>query len=317
MRSFGEMKKFEIIASAPCEAWAQELQRRYPEFFRYHETTWGKFPDGTDNIKLGGFNPDNYIRGSHVIFLACFENNSATLTQLYACIALLESLIESLTIVLPFYPVGTMERVVVEGEVATANTLARLLSSLPACGKPTRVLLYDLHTLQNRFYLSNHAVATLHSSIPLLLKELMENHREIDVVAFPDDGAAKRFGYMFREFHQVVCGKKREGEKRKVTIMDGDPSGKNIVIVDDLVQSGGTLYECGRALQEAGANKISAFVAHGVFPNESWKRFANGGDRCIFDPFWVTNSIPTVACQLPKQDVFHVLDLLPQIVEDL
>jgi hypothetical protein len=49
--------------------------------------------------------------------------------------------------------VGTMERVVVEGEVATANTLARLLSSLPPCGKTTRVMFYDLHTLQNRFYL--------------------------------------------------------------------------------------------------------------------------------------------------------------------
>jgi hypothetical protein len=46
-----------------------------------------------------------------------------------------------------------MERVVVEGEVATANTLARLLSSLPPCGKTTRVMFYDLHTLQNRFYL--------------------------------------------------------------------------------------------------------------------------------------------------------------------
>jgi hypothetical protein len=52
--------------------------------------------------------------------------------------------------VLPFYPVGTMERVIKEGQVATANTYAQMFSNLPNCGKPTRLIVYDLHTLQNR-----------------------------------------------------------------------------------------------------------------------------------------------------------------------
>eukprot|EP00959_Pyramimonas_sp_CCMP1952_P276112 5771516-Pyramimonas_sp.AAC.1 len=113
-----------------------------------------------------------------------------------------------------------MERVVVEGEVATANTLARLLSSLPQCGRTTRVMLYDLHTLQNRFYMSSNAVATMHSTIPLLLAELDNewDGEKFDCIAFPDDGAAKRFGSMFAgdKFGIVVCGKKREGNSRKV-----------------------------------------------------------------------------------------------------
>jgi rRNA maturation protein Rpf1 len=46
-----------------------------------------------------------------------------------------------------------MERVVREGQVATAATYAHMFSSLPNCGKPTRLMVYDLHTLQNRFYL--------------------------------------------------------------------------------------------------------------------------------------------------------------------
>ena len=49
--------------------------------------------------------------------------------------------------------IGTMERVVSEGQVATAATYAHMFSSLPNCGKPTRLMVYDLHTLQNRFYL--------------------------------------------------------------------------------------------------------------------------------------------------------------------
>lgn len=46
-----------------------------------------------------------------------------------------------------------MERVVSEGQVATAATYAHMFSSLPNCGRPTRLMVYDLHTLQNRFYL--------------------------------------------------------------------------------------------------------------------------------------------------------------------
>jgi hypothetical protein len=51
---------------------------------------------------------------------------------------------------------------------------------------------------------------------------------------------------------------------------------------------------------------VSAFVAHGVFPKEAWKRFARGGDRNVFDKFWLTNSIPTITSALPKDDVFEV-----------
>jgi len=50
-------------------------------------------------------------------------------------------------------PYSTMERVVREGTVATAATYAHMFSSLPSCGRPTRLMVYDLHTLQNRFYL--------------------------------------------------------------------------------------------------------------------------------------------------------------------
>ena len=92
----------------------------------------------------------------------------------------------------------------------------------------------------------------------------------------------------------VTCGKTRDGDKRVVTIQDGDCKGKNVIIVDDLVQTGGTLYECGLALKAAGAKSVNAFVAHGVFPNESWKRFMKSGDRGCFDRFYLTNSIPTV-----------------------
>ncbi|KAI2506674.1 ribose phosphate diphosphokinase [Fragilaria crotonensis] len=294
--------QYRIIAAEGCEAMAKSMESEHPDRFTYHPTKWGKFPDGTDNIEVGGFLPFNLLSGEHVLFLASFHNNDVTLSQFQVIICLLQSFIESLTIVLPYYPVGTMERVTKEGTVATAATYAHMFSSLPSCGRPTRLMVYDLHTLQNRFYL-----------------ERIRNS-SIDCVAFPDDGAAKRFSALFMsDMEIVVCGKTRGlGDERSVVIQHGDARGKNIVIVDDLVQTGGTLYECGQTLLEAGALSVNAYVSHAVFPKESWRRFNVGGDRACFDKFWVTNSIPPVANSLPVQDgIFEILDLRAIIIDDL
>eukprot|EP00752_Nemacystus_decipiens_P018353 g16464.t1 len=309
--------RYQIVAAEAMEGMAERLEELHPDRFRFHKTSWGKFPDGTDNIEIGGFTPYNVISGEHVLFLASFHNNDVTLSQFQVMICLLQYFVESLTVVLPYYPTGTMERVVKEGQVATANTYAQMFSNLPSCGKPTRLLVYDLHTLQNRFYLHGNAIASLQTSIPLLIDELKRS--DVDCIAFPDDGAAKRFAHMFAGlgYHTVICGKVRDGETRSITIQDGDPAGKNIIIVDDLVQTGGTLYECGVALKAGGASSVQAFVAHGVFPKEAWKRFAKGGDRCVFDRFLVTNSIPTTTDKLPRGDVYAVLDLVSRIKEDL
>jgi ribose-phosphate pyrophosphokinase len=312
-----ESVKYQIIAAEATAPLARRIEDAHPDRFFFHETKWDKFPDGTDNIEIGGFYPENLLSGEHVLFLANFHDNDVTLSQFQVMICLLQSFVKSLTVVLPYSPVGTMERVVREGQVATAATYAHMFSSLPNCGRPTRLMVYDLHTLQNRFYLHGNAVASLQSAIPLLKRRMKDS--KINCIAFPDDGAAKRFATFFEDMDIIVCGKTRgEGDTRTVVIQDGDADGRHIVIVDDLVQTGGTLYESGRVLKEAGAASVTAFVTHAVFPKESWRRFNVGGDRNCFDKFWVTNSIPTVTSDLPVEDgVFEVLDLMDLIIYDL
>uniref|UniRef100_A0A7R9UG85 Uncharacterized protein n=1 Tax=Pinguiococcus pyrenoidosus TaxID=172671 RepID=A0A7R9UG85_9STRA len=141
-------RRFQVIAAEAWEDMALKLEREHPERFRFHTSSWGHWPDGTDNIEIGGFSPHNVISGSHVVFLANFESNAQTLSQFSVIITLLQSFVESLTVVLPFYPVGQMERITKPGQVATANTYAQLFSNLPSSGKPTRVMVYDIHALQ-------------------------------------------------------------------------------------------------------------------------------------------------------------------------
>ncbi len=74
---------------------------------------------------------------------------------------------------------------------------------------------------------------------------------QVDAVAFPDEGAFKRFKTLINNgMDIVVCGKIRDGNSRKITIHEGNVRGKRVIIIDDLVRSGGTLYECAKALLE-------------------------------------------------------------------
>mmetsp|Transcript_58987 Transcript_58987/g.133580 ORF Transcript_58987/g.133580 Transcript_58987/m.133580 type:complete len:228 (+) Transcript_58987:102-785(+) len=196
---------YEVLACDAYEDMARRLSAAFPDRFTYHHSKWATFPDGSDNIELGGYSPVNQLRGKHVLFLAAFSDNSTTLSQFYALIVLLESFIESLTVVLPFYPTGTMERVVKEGQIATASTLARIFNTLPSCGKPTCLLIYDIHTLQNRFYLMGNCLPQLETTVPLLKTAMANGSAEpVDMVAFPDDGAAKRFKALFQGFETVA-----------------------------------------------------------------------------------------------------------------
>lgn len=149
-KGFQEERKYRIIAGPAPELGelAQRLVAAAPARFSYYPSTWEKFPDGSDRIQIGGFvsgdNNKNKICGGHVMFLASFHNNDVTLSQFYALTMLCESLPASVTVLLPFYPTATMERVTNDGEVATANTLAQMFSNLPIVGPPTRVIVYDL-----------------------------------------------------------------------------------------------------------------------------------------------------------------------------
>lgn len=118
-----------------------------------------------------------------------------------------------------------------------------------------------------------------------------------------------------------MCTKVREGDKRIVQLKEGKPAGRHVIIVDDLVQSGGTLLECQRVLTRAGAESVSAFVTHGVFPNESWRRFkphreVEGGVEG-FRHFWITDSCPNTVNCVQGIEPFEILSLAAPIAAAL
>lgn len=108
-RTASELKSrfYVCFAAKVWEEKAEQLQTEFPSRFKYFPILWDKYPDGTDDITITGFLPKNEIAGENILFFASFHNNDVTLSQMSVLIVLLQSFIESLTIVLPFFPVGT------------------------------------------------------------------------------------------------------------------------------------------------------------------------------------------------------------------
>ncbi|XP_047314458.1 ribose-phosphate pyrophosphokinase 3, mitochondrial-like [Impatiens glandulifera] len=111
----------------------------------------------------------------------------------------------------------------------------------------------------------------------------------------------------------IVCAKVREGDQRIVRLAKRrDLKGRHIVIVDDLVQSGGTLIECQKVLAKHGSARVSTYVTHGFFPNRSFERFEpNNGVTFVFiqSYFWITDSCPETVKEVNNRPPFEVLSL--------
>jgi len=229
--------------------------------------------------------------------------------------------VKSLEIIFPYFAPAQMERVEEEGILDTAETVAKIVtSSIPMTRTgPASLRIFDIHALTVRFCFPDTVVMRLMSAIPLLIEEIANKNM---VVCFPDDGAAKRFKAVFSAFPIIVCAKVREGDKRVVRVADQlnftrDTKVDHVIIVDDLVQSGGTLNECRKVLLEYGAKKVSAYVTHPVFPNQGFKGFMEGGDKHGFETFYTTDTIPEVASQLEGCKPFRVLKIGGLVAQDI
>ncbi|XP_027772351.1 ribose-phosphate pyrophosphokinase 4-like isoform X3 [Solanum pennellii] len=257
--------------------------------------TWRTFEDGFPNLFISNAHG---IRGQHVAFLASFNSPGVIFEQLSVIYALPKLFVSSFTLVLPFFPTGTSERMEDEG-VHQIRVSAK----------------------KERFYFGDNILPCFESGIPLLLNRLQQLPDSDNIsIAFPDDGAWKRFHKQLQHFPMIVCAKVREGDQRIVRIKEGDPAGRHVVIVDDLVQSGGTLTECQKVLAKHGAQKISAYVTHGIFPNRSWQRFSHdkgGSPENGMTYFWITDSCPQTVKEVKDKKPFEVLSLAAPIAAAL
>jgi adenine phosphoribosyltransferase len=278
---------------------------------------WNYFPDMWPNIT---FEPSVSLINKDIIFVMSIAVKEIFAEQLALLVALPRQLINSLTIIVPYLGPATHERVDYSGQLATVEPILKILSSCIPMTKtgPPILRILDIHALQIRFYTNDNITMKLMSAIPVLLNYLKSKEQRY-VIAYPDDGAYKRFKYFFEDFPQVICSKIREGEIRKIIIRERvnwpeDIILDNVIIIDDLVQSGETLLSCAEALKSLDFKNTSVYATHAVFPNDAWKKFVNSN---VINEFIITNSNPEVADKLNGVNPFVVLDVQSHLCSEL
>jgi len=281
--------------------------------------SFGNFPDSYPNIT---FPPD--LINKRVIFLGSMYTHRNFLEQLSLMMILGRQKCLSVDIIIPYYGPATMERVEYPGIVATADTFAQIMSCCQS-GNPN-FSYFDIHASPTRFSFDSSKQDTWPLTAISLALERMELMcgKQGYVIAYPDEGSYKRFRAPVEAIRPnlpyIQFSKKRDGNKRWVDMTD-KPDGlenfQHVLILDDLVQSGGTLYECYNALNQYGIRYVSAYVTHAVFPNRAYLDFLPGGSKSGFHKFWITDSNPQCSDILHNLKPFEVLTLAPLICIDL
>ncbi|AKT43604.1 ribose-phosphate diphosphokinase [Chondromyces crocatus] len=187
----------------------------------------------------------------------------------------------SLSIIIPYFGYATMERAVKPGEVVTAKTRAHLVSAIPSCEGGNRVFLFDLHTDGIAYYFDDSHVTRHVYGAPLIceaVKALMGDRPY--VLAATDAGRAKWVQSLARDLGvepAFVYKERREGGLG-VTGVNADVAGREVVIYDDMIRTGGSLVQAARAYRAAGATKVHAVTSHLVLPGESLEKIRASGE---------------------------------------
>ncbi len=292
-----------ILSHPNFDELSKKIVQNHPDKLSLGKISMQNFADGWPNIFIDDVKEK--IEHQEVTYIWDFSNPKDFFLNFAAIRWILDYYADKVRVILPYFPVGTMERIETKGEVATAKYFADIMSMSPSGrSQKTSIHIFDIHALVERFLFDSRQVnAEIHTAMSLLKKEM-----EGKTIVFPDDGAKKRFWKDFDTFDTIVCSKVRIGNERYIEIKEGNPDGKEVVIIDDLIQTGGTIKETARKLRQLWAISVSAYATHWVFPNDSHISLASELDTLI-----VTDSIPENISRAKILSNMKILSIAPLV----
>src|SRR5262249_15992179 len=154
----------------------------------------------------------------------------------------------------------TMERAVRPGEVVTAKTRARLLSSIPSPPMGSRVALLDLHAEGTPYYFEGRIRPVHLSGRPVIVRAIPELHAADFVLACTDAGRAKWVQNLANEAGvtaSFVFKRRSSSGAPLVTTVSAQVQDQHVIIYDDMIRSGSSLLNAAEAYRKSGARKIS------------------------------------------------------------
>jgi ribose-phosphate pyrophosphokinase len=265
----------------------------------------GTFSDGEVNVEIG-----ENVRGCDCFVLqsTCAPANTHLMEMLIMIDALRRSSAKRITAVIPYYGYARQDRKVRPRLPISAKLVADLIS----VAATDRLLCLDLHAGQIQGFFSipvDNLFAT-----PVLLDAIRRHcgAHELTIIS-PDAGGVERArAYAKRlDASLAIVDKRREAANiAEVMNIVGDVEDRSCVIVDDIVDTAGTLTEAARALKDAGAAQVSAAITHPVLSGPAIKRIAESP----LEHLVVTDTIP-LSTEAKDCDKLHVESIAPLLSE--
>ncbi len=266
----------------------------------------GRFSEGEISVRI----KDN-IRGKDVFIVqpTCAPVNDNLMEILIMLDAARRASADRITVVLPYYGYARQDR----KDQPRVPITAKLVANLIVAAGANRVLTMDLHANQVQGFFDipvDHLYA-----INVLAEYFKEKKIDDLVVVSPDVGGikmARAYAKRLSAPLAIVDKRRMSPEKTEVMHILGDVNGKNVVMVDDIIATGGSLVEAVTALKKFGAKGIYAAASHGVLSGPAKERIRECKDLL---EVVITNSIPLKdAEQNPKIKQLSIAPLLAEAI---
>lgn len=265
-----------------------------------------QFADGELYVQI-----QESIRGCDVYLIqpTCHPVNDHLMELLILVDACRRASARQITAVLPYYGYARADRKTAGRESITAKLVANLITQAGA----SRVLAMDLHSAQIQGYF-DIPVDHVYGS-PVMLSYLKSKELSDLVVVSPDVGGvarARAFAKKLDDAPLAIIDKRRQAHNvAEVLNVIGDVDGKTAVLVDDMIDTGGTISEAARLLRQEGARQVYACATHAVFSPPALQRLSSG----VFEEVIVTNTIPVPeTARFPQLTVLSVASVIGETI---
>jgi ribose-phosphate pyrophosphokinase len=260
------------------------------------------------------FQSHENVRGADVFIIQslCKDSNFNIMELLLMADAFKRASARRITAVITYYAYARQDR----KDRPRVAISARLLADLLETAGFSRILTIDLHATQIQGFF-NIPVDNL-MALPVFISHFKKMKLQDLVIVSPDAGGVERARLFSQKLNaDLAIADKRRTAPNVAELMHiiGDVEGKNAIIVDDIIDTAGTLSETIKALKKKGAKKVFAVCTHGIFSGKAIQRI----NESPVEKIYVTNTIPQRLEQgeCPKIEVLSVAELFAAAIESI
>lgn len=279
---FSTVPDMKLFAGNATPVLAQRIANRL--YMSLGDATVSRFSDGEVFVQI-----NENVRGSDVFVIqsTCAPTNDNLMELVVMIDALRRASAGRITAVIPYFGYARQDRRVRSARVPiTAKVIADFLSNVGV----DRVLTVDLHAEQIQGFF-DVPVDNIFGT-PVLLEDMLAKKLQDPVVVSPDIGGvvrARATAKLLDDTDIAIIDKRRpRANVSQVMNLIGDVDGRDCIIVDDMIDTGGTLCKAAEALKNRGAKRVFAYATHAVFSGDAPLNIKNS----LIDEVIVTDSIP-------------------------